>query len=93
MLIPDKADIVKSDGQTVPASFSNLLSAHNVGVGAHAHRMVPTALFEERHIEGQRRTWLDPVRIQKKRAARADVDGTKREWMRTGLAGDAANRE
>jgi hypothetical protein len=93
MFTPDKADIVKSDGQTVPARSSNALSAHDVGVGAHAHRAVPTALFQERHIDGQRRAWLDPMRIQEKGAARADVDGTKSEWIRAGLAGNAANRE
>jgi hypothetical protein len=63
MLTSDKTDIVKSDGQPVPARSSNALSAHDVGVSAHAHRAVATALVQERHVDGQRRARLDPVWI------------------------------
>src|SRR5450759_2479548 len=93
MFIARVADLVKGDGQSVPAWFSVGPSAHDVGVAAHPNSVVTTALFDERDLDAQWRARLDPLRIKKKRAARADIDRAQVQRLGNRLAGDAEHGE
>jgi hypothetical protein len=93
MFPPQVTDIVKSDCQTMPPRSSGGLGSHHVGISAHAHSAVTTALFEERYLDEQRRARINPMRIQEKRAARADVYRVQSNRPVTGLAGDATHGE
>jgi len=84
-------DLVESDSQSVPVRFFSLFSTHNVGLGAHANSAVTKAFFDERHLDAQRRTRLNPLWIEEECPARADIYRAQSQRLRTGLAGDVAH--
>src|SRR6266404_7368877 len=88
-LLPQERDVIKVDGEGVPAVPQRRFGSYDVRFGLHFHGTPPEGAVHQANLKFYRGSRLNSLGTQKKDATRADIGRPHRLVLEFPLPGDA----